>query len=129
MGSDAEVPLADGPERMLKRSDVVLSYPFATPDVYRAYGVTVWGWGPDPAWVGDYAERISEAYDLGVRVVSTQVNPSILPPPNTPTAKKLATDPVLKRAVGINIEGEPIVTPFWPMDYGNGLRSSPRPQR
>jgi len=107
----------------LKHSDVVLSYPFAGPDVYEAYGVTVWGWGPEPAWAGDYARRIREAFDSGIRIVSSSINPSILPPPQTPFGRELITEPELKASVGINVEGKPIITPFWPVDYGKGVHA------
>ena len=119
-GMEGDAQLAS---RVIARSDVVLSYPFAEPDVYRAYGVTVWGWGPDPAWAGDYDRRIRQAYDLGVRVVSTQVNPSILPPPDTAIARRLATEPELRASVAIDVVGQPIITPFWPVDYGNGTHA------
>jgi len=117
---EEDVPSAKGSDLMLKRSDVVLSYPGADIDAWKNYGVTVWGWGPEPAWVDNCELKVREAFDAGMRIVSTCISACILPPPHTEFGKEFRANRELLETWGINIEGEPIITPFWPTDYGDG---------
>jgi len=103
--------------RPLKASDVVALYPMEA-EQHKAYGLTVVAWGYDPAWssrsrdIEQLKDLISSSRDLGTRMISTNVELS------SATAWVIADDPELKEAVLRDVNGEPIVVPwFMPWTY------------
>jgi len=101
-------------EIILKRSDVVFMAG-AELEVYKLYGATVvaWGGGPkDEEEVDKWKERIRQIHEMGIRYICS--NAWML----TATCKALAEDPGLRKAVCVNIKGEPIIVPWlWDQTY------------
>ena len=98
--------------RPLKASDVVALYPMEA-EWHKAYDLTVVGWGYDPAWssrsrdLDQLKDLISSSRDLGTRTFSANVELS------SATAWVLAGDPDLKEAVLRDVNGEPILVPWF----------------
>jgi len=99
-------------ESVLSHSEVVFMYA-ADADAYRAYGATFVGWGG-----AHTAERVKMHHDLGIRCTGSMWC-------LTAGAKVLHEDPVLRSAVALDIEGDPVGVP-WLFDHtceGIGSRS------
>jgi hypothetical protein len=98
--------------RPLKASDVVALFPMDA-EHHKAYGLTVVGWGHDPAWssrsrdLDQLKNLIDSSRAMGTRIFSANVELS------SATAWVLADDPDLKEAVLRDVNGEPIVVPWF----------------
>ncbi|MCU0917651.1 MAG: hypothetical protein MUC88_24275, partial [Planctomycetes bacterium] len=99
-GGAASIP-DSGP--VLRHSEVVFMYA-ASDDAYRAYDATFVAWGG-----AETAEKVKRHHDLGIRCTGSMWCLTAGP-------EKIHTDPKLRAACAVDIEGNPVEVP-WQFDH------------
>lgn len=117
-GSSLPAPAEEpGPDR-LRHSDVVLSWGGFSPEVCRKYGATVWGWGTSYD-----SKRITEARAAGIRVVAANTNLCIRGNHKSEVGRDHFYNPRLRDSTCVDIAGDPIVVPWYALEYGDDNRA------
>ncbi|HPA17191.1 MAG TPA: hypothetical protein PLU30_05555 [Verrucomicrobiae bacterium] len=117
----AAVSAAGSPAPALKHSDVIFMGT-REKSIYEIYGATVVSWGghargEDPKAVGEFAARVKDAHDLGMRYCAGAAF-------RTAFAGMMDFDPNWRDSLCLNIEGKPITVP-WLWDHKHKKSGEP----